>query len=192
MQGLEKHYDGLVFDMDGTLADTMPAHYVAWSEAMERHGIRFTEERFYALGGVAAPVVVEIVAGEQGIEVDAHAVAEAKERSFIDSLDDVRPVEAVKAIAEAHLGLLPMAVATGSPKWAAERILGALGILDWFGVIVGSECVERPKPAPDVYLRAAEGIGVDPRRCHAFEDTRLGIEAARAAGMTVIDIGDLG
>jgi HAD superfamily hydrolase (TIGR01509 family) len=81
-----------------------------------------------------------------------------------------------------------MAVATGSPRWVAEKILKALEIRDWFGAVVGAEDVPHPKPAPDTYLRAAEQIGVDPKRCHAFEDTALGMEAARRAGMKVIDI----
>ena len=81
-----------------------------------------------------------------------------------------------------------MAIATGSPKWVAEKILKALGIRDWFAAVVGAECVTNSKPAPDTYLRAAELIGVDPKRCHAFEDTKLGMESAKNAGMVVVDI----
>jgi HAD superfamily hydrolase (TIGR01509 family) len=100
----------------------------------------------------------------------------------------VQPVLPVRAIAEFHREYLPMAIATGSPKWVAEQILQSLGIRDWFGAVVGSECVVNSKPAPDAYLRAAELIGVDPQRCHAFEDTTLGIQAAQNAGMVVVDI----
>lgn len=188
MDNLHHSYDGLIFDMDGTLADTMPTHFVAWSRSMAAHGIDFSEERFYALGGVPAHVIIEMLAKEQGVEVDARAVAEAKEELFLNLIGDVQPVAVVRAIAEGHREHIPMAVATGSPKWVAEKILTALGIRDWFGAVVGADCVGNPKPAPDVYLRAAELIGVDPRRCHAFEDTQLGIEAARNAGMVVVDV----
>ncbi len=191
MINLHHNYDGLVFDMDGTLADTMPTHFLAWSRSMAEHGIEFSEERFYALGGVPAPVIVEMLAREHGKAVDAHVIADAKEALFLELLKDVQPVIPVRAIAEFHRKHIPMAVATGSPKWVAEKILTALGIRDWFGAVVGADDVINPKPAPDTYLRAAELIDVDPRRCHAFEDTELGMQAARNAGMEVIDINTL-
>jgi haloacid dehalogenase superfamily, subfamily IA, variant 3 with third motif having DD or ED/haloacid dehalogenase superfamily, subfamily IA, variant 1 with third motif having Dx(3-4)D or Dx(3-4)E/beta-phosphoglucomutase family hydrolase len=188
MQNLHHDYDGLVFDMDGTLADTMPTHFVAWTRSMAEHGIDFPEDRFYALGGVPATVIIEMLAEEQSKTVDAQAVAEAKEELFLQLLGEVQPIEVVKAIAEAHRQHLPMAIATGSPRWVAEKILNALGVRDWFQAVVGADDVSKPKPDPEVYLKAAELIGVDPKRCHAFEDTELGIQAARAAGMVVVDV----
>lgn len=191
MQNLHHDYEGLIFDMDGTLADTMPTHFIAWTRSLEAHGIEFSKERFYALGGVPAMNVISMLAEEQGVRVDAVKLAVEKEALFLELLEEVQPVLPVKAIAEFHREHIPMAVATGSEKWVAEKILRALGIDEWFGAIVGADCIENPKPAPDVYLRAAELIGVDPRRCHAFEDTKLGMEAARRAGMEVVDINTL-
>lgn len=188
MKNLHHDYDGLIFDMDGTLADTMPTHFVAWSKSMAEHGLKLSEDRFYALGGVPASEIIELLAKEQGKQVDAVAIADAKEKLFLELLGSVQPVEPVKAIAECHREHMPMAIATGSPKWVAEKILKSLGIRDWFQAVVGAECVANSKPAPDAYLRAAELIGVDPKRCHAFEDTVLGIEAAENAGMVVVDI----
>ena len=192
MENLHHHYDGLIFDMDGTLADTMPTHYIAWCEAMGQHGIEFTEERFYALGGVPAVKVIEVLAEEQGIElVNIAAIADAKEARFLELLGAVQPIIPVKTIAEFHREHIPMAIATGSETWVAEKILKGLEIRDWFQAVVGADQIENPKPAPDTYLRAAELLGVDPKRCHAFEDTRLGMDAAEAAGMAVIDINGL-
>lgn len=188
MKNLHHDYDGLIFDMDGTLADTMPTHFEAWSRSMAEHGIELPMERFYALGGVPASEIIELLAEGQGLSVDAVTIAEAKEDLFLELLGEVQPVAPVKAIAEAHREHMPMAIATGSPKWVAEKILKSLGIRDWFQAVVGSGCVENSKPAPDAYLRAAELIGVDPKRCHAFEDTKLGLEAAKNAGMVVVDI----
>lgn len=188
MRNLHEHYDGLIFDMDGTLADTMPTHFLAWTRSMAAHGITFTEERFYELGGVPAVRIIDLLASEQGLTVDARAIAEAKEALFLELLGEVQPVVPVKAIAEFHREHIPMAVATGSEKWVAEKILRALGIRDWFAAVVGADCVANPKPAPDAYLLAAQRIGVAPERCHAFEDTELGMQAARNAGMTVVDI----
>jgi beta-phosphoglucomutase family hydrolase len=191
MQNLHHKFDGLIFDMDGTLADTMPTHFVAWSQSMAKYGIMLSEERFYALGGVPASKIIEMLAKEQGIVIDAQAVADEKEELFLELLEDVQPIIPVKAIAQFHREHIPMAIATGSPTWVAERILKTLGIREWFGAVVGAECVANPKPAPDVYLKAAELIGVDPKRCHAFEDTKLGIDAAENAGMTVVDVATL-
>ncbi|MFP4069636.1 MAG: HAD family hydrolase [Opitutales bacterium] len=118
MKNLQLNYEGLVFDMDGTLADTMPTHFIAWSRSMAEHGIEFPEDRFYALGGVPAVAIIEMLAKEQGRRVDAEAVAEAKELLFLELLGEVQPIMEVKAIAEEHRAHLPMAVATGSLGWA--------------------------------------------------------------------------
>ena len=185
---MNTHYQGLIFDCDGTLADTMPAHYVSWYETMGRYGIDFPEDRFYALGGVPTERVVAILAQEAGIELDAPAVAREKEEHFHRSLEQIERVEPVVAIADEHRGKLPMAVATGSERWSAERMLHHLGILSWFDALVCADDVERHKPEPDTFLLAAERLGVAPADCLVYEDTDLGMEAARRAGMDAVDV----
>lgn len=188
MERLDERFEGLIFDMDGTLADTMPTHFVAWSQTLDRYGIPFPEDRFYGLGGVPAPVIVGMLAKEQGVSLDADAVAHEKEALFLELLQQVQPVHPVRAIAEAHRGKLPMAIATGSPRWVADIILNSLGIASWFAALVSADDIEHPKPAPDVFLEAARRLGVAPERCLAFEDTQLGMQSARAAGMQAVDI----
>jgi beta-phosphoglucomutase-like phosphatase (HAD superfamily) len=184
-------YSGLVFDLDGTLVDTMSSHYVAWQAALQPHGLVFSEERFYALGGVHAEAIIRLLAEEQGKSVDAVALAADKEARFVAGITKVEPIKPVLKIAERYRGEIPMAIATGSPLWLAHKMLKSLGILDWFQAIVGAESVAHPKPAPDCFLRAAELIGVAPGSCHAFEDAELGMLAAQRAGMQVTNVDTL-
>ncbi|MEX0775029.1 MAG: HAD-IA family hydrolase [Phycisphaeraceae bacterium] len=181
-------FAALVFDCDGTLADTMPAHFVAWSETTRRYGLELPEARFYELGGVPAHRIMALLAREQGVAIDALAAAHEKELAFERHLDSVQPIEPVVAIARQYRGKLPMAVATGGMRRIVERCLMNLGMADWFDALVSAEDVEHHKPAPDTYLLAAQRLHVHPAHCCAFEDTDLGLAAARAAGMTAVDI----
>ena len=180
---------GLVFDCDGTLADTMPLHWRAWSAITGRHRIHFPEERFYALGGVPTRDILKLLAVEQGrTDFDPLVVAKEKEAIYLELLPQVGPIHEVVEIAREHRGVLPMAVATGGSRNAIPKVLEHLGILSWFGAVVTSEDVVRQKPAPDIFLEAARRIGIDPSRCRAFEDTDLGMQSIRAAGMEAIDV----
>lgn len=181
-------FRALVFDFDGTLADTMPLHWRAWQGVLRRHGLSFSEERFYAWGGVPARDIIRRLAEEQGLSVDASAVAKEKAEAYLELLAEVRPIEPVLAIARAHRGRLPMAIATGGRRWVVERVLTHLGIGDWFKALVCSEDVRRQKPAPDLFLEAARRLGVEPAACCGFEDTELGLAAIRAAGMRAVDV----
>lgn len=181
----------LIFDCDGTLADTMPAHYVAWRETLAAHGIEFSEDRFYGLAGVPTPRIVRIVADEHGVALDEAAVAAiaaAKEDRFMGSGDGIVPIAAVAAIAERYRGNLPIAVASGGEHRVVRHTLTAIGALQWFDAIVAAEDTERHKPEPDVFLEAANRLGVPATGCVVFEDSDLGIEAAHRAGMTAVDV----
>jgi beta-phosphoglucomutase family hydrolase len=177
-----------IFDLDGTLADTMPVHFRAWCEVAARHGISFPEERFYALGGVPTHRIAATLIAEQGLPLDPARITAEKERAFLDRFGEVGPVTAVVEIAREARAEGPIAVATGSPRAIAERTLRQLGILDWFAVLVGAEDTARHKPDPDVFLEAARRLGVEPRACTVYEDTDLGLEAARRAGMAAVDV----
>ncbi len=182
-------YAGIIFDCDGTLVDTMPAHFLAWRSTLTRYGLALPEDRFYALGGVPTVKIVQLLADEAGIAVDHHAVAAEKEEEFhATSLEAIGPVEPIVAVAEAHRGKVPMAVATGSNRETARRVLQRIGIFEWFDAVVCSEDVVNHKPAPDVFLEAARRIGVAPGLCLAYEDTDIGLRSARAAGMVTVDV----
>jgi beta-phosphoglucomutase family hydrolase len=180
---------GLVFDCDGTLVDTMALHFQAWTAVLRRHSLEFSEERFYQWAGLPIDGIIRRLAAEKGMTVDVQAIAAERDDYFHSQPEsEFRPVEPVVAIARSFRGILPMAVATGSTQVSARASLQAIGILDWFDAVVSSQEVVHPKPAPDVFLLAAERISVPPAQCAAFEDGDAGLEAARAAGMRVVDI----
>jgi beta-phosphoglucomutase family hydrolase len=182
---------GLIFDCDGTLADTMPFHWRAWQTVIQRHRLHFPEDRFYSLGGVPSRDIVLMLAREQGMDLDHHAVAREKEAAYLPFLSGVQPIEIVVDIAREHAGKLPMAVASGGSKRVIEQVLQHLQIRDLFQAVVTNEDVVNQKPAPDIFLEAARRIGVPPAHCRAYEDTDLGLTAIRAAGMEAVDVRDL-
>lgn len=182
---------GIVFDCDGTLADTMPLHWKAWSTITQKHGLHFPEQRFYALGGVPSRDILAMLCKEQGLDLDCLAVAKEKEDAYMPFLPEVQPIAVVVAVAEANHGRLPMAVASGGIKHVIEQVLEHLKIRHYFDAIVTSEDVKRQKPAPDIFLEAARRIGVAPEHCRAYEDTDLGMQAIRSAGMEAIDVREL-
>jgi beta-phosphoglucomutase family hydrolase len=182
---------GFIFDLDGTLVDTMPSHFVAWTAIAQRHGFQFPEARFYALGGVPTQKIAAMLIAESGLTIDPVALALEKEQMYYDSLaagGGVRPIAAVLEIARRHRGEGPLAVASGSVRRLITRTLEALGITDWLAAVVAAEDTARHKPEPDVFLEAARRIGVAPARCTVYEDTDIGLEAARRAGMTPVDV----
>ncbi|HYH66483.1 MAG TPA: HAD-IA family hydrolase, partial [Urbifossiella sp.] len=180
---------GLIFDCDGTLADTMPAHYRAWTAMLGRHGIGFTEQRFYELGGVPTAQIIRILSAETGVPVtDVDAMVAEKEAAFLAHIHAIQPLEAVVAVAAAYRGRLPMAVASGGYRDTITRTLDQLGVRGWFDATVTAEDTARHKPEPDVFLEAARRLGVPPAACVVFEDTDIGLEAARRAGMASVDV----
>jgi HAD superfamily hydrolase (TIGR01509 family) len=178
----------LIFDCDGTLADTMPLHWRAWQVVTARYRLNFPEERFYSLGGVPSRDILKMLGQEQGREFDPLAVSKEKEAAYIPFLPQVQEVEVVVKIAREHYGIIPMAVASGGIQAHINEVLTHLGIRHLFQAVVTSEDVTRQKPAPDIFLEAARCLGVDPKFCRAYEDTDLGLEAIRAAGMDAVDV----
>jgi beta-phosphoglucomutase-like phosphatase (HAD superfamily) len=180
--------EGLIFDCDGTLADTMPLHWLAWNQITSRHGIHFPEDRFYSLGGVPSRDILKLLRDEQGLGIDPLAVAKEKELAYLELMNQVGPIHEVVTIAREHYGRLPMAVASGGIRPIIEKVLIHLGIREMFEALVTSEDVTNQKPAPDIFLEAARRIGVAPELCRAYEDTDLGMTAIRSAGMHAVDV----
>lgn len=182
---------GLIFDCDGTLADTMPLHWRAWQVIAEKYKLHFPQDRFYSLGGVPSRDILKMLAEEQNVTLDHVAAGHEKENTYLPFLGQVQPVHAVVEIAKANFGKVPMAVASGGTQKIIVQVLEHLNIRNLFKAVVTSEMVRRQKPAPDIFLEAARLIGVEPQYCRAYEDTDLGLEAIRSAGMEAVDVREL-
>ncbi len=179
----------IIFDCDGTLADTMPVHYEAWIATLSRYlGLSLSEDRFYDLGGWPTLAIAELLRAETGQSFDPQALAAEKERQFAIRLADVQPIPAVIDVARKSRRRMPIGVATGGIRPVCQAILDHIGVGGWFDAMACAEDVPRHKPAPDIFLEAARRLAVDPRNCQVYEDTDPGLEAARRAGMAAIDV----
>ena len=179
-------FKAYLFDCDGTVADSMPLHYLAWRQALDEWECKFSEERFYELGGVPIIEIIERLGREQGIEMPVARVATRKEELYYELLPKLQAVPEVVEHIELQHGRIPFAVVSGSTRESVEASLRTIGLLAKFETLVCAGEYANSKPHPEPFLIAAEKLGVPPAACLVFEDTRMGIEAATAAGMASV------
>ena len=184
-------FAGYIFDLDGTLVDTMPLHYRAWNRAMQHAGLReeLSEDLFYSLGGVPTRRVAKLLAEHYGLTIDVEKVFHQKEALFLELRSEMKLIEAVVAFArQAVAQRIPVSVASGGPRDIVRHTLELMHLQDLFPVVVTPEDVVHGKPAPDMFLLTAKKMGVAPERCLVFEDAEPGIQAAEAAGMKWVHV----
>ncbi len=173
----------LIFDLDGTLADSMPVHFQAYKNILKEYGIRFTPELFGTLAGIPAVETIEKLNEIFGTRMDPQQTGMLKEREYEIIMHKIEPVVPVVDLVKKYHGKLPMAIGTGGYKRLAWKTLKILGLDTFFDILISSEDVTCPKPHPETFLKCAELLGTDPAFCQVFEDGQPGIVAARAAGM---------
>ncbi|NQU51011.1 MAG: beta-phosphoglucomutase family hydrolase [Bacteroidetes bacterium] len=173
----------LIFDLDGTLADTMPVHFWAYKNIVSEYGIDFTPELFATLAGIPAVGTIEKLNEQFGTKMDAELVGHLKEDEYEKIMHKMKPIMPVVELAKKYHGKLPMAVGTGGYNRLAWKTMKILGLDKYFDVLVSSNEVTHAKPHPETFLKCAELLGVDPADCEVFEDADLGIQAAKAGGM---------
>ncbi len=182
----------LIFDCDGTLADTMPLHWRAWQTVAQRYDLHFPEDRFYSLGGVPSRDILKMLSEEQNRPLDPAVASREKEAEYLPYVAEVREIEAVVSIARANFGKIPMAVASGGIRPHITKVLGTFGDS---AIVPGDRDERRCDAAGNrrriFFLEAARQLGVAPQDCRAYEDTDLGIQAILAAGMEAVDVRDL-
>ena len=177
-----------LFDLDGTLADSMPLHLRSWQQAVREAGGTFPAELFWQWGGIPLTRTVEMLNQRFGYTLDPVAVVHRKEQLYLSMLNDVQPIPSVLAHVEAQYGRLPMAIVSGSPRLTIERTLDTLKLRRFFDTLVGMEDYIHGKPDPEPFLLAAERLGVSPPDCLVFEDAEAGFQSAAAAGMALVRV----
>jgi len=182
----EGAFRAYLFDCDGTIADSMPLHYIAWKTALGEWGCTFDETLFYEWGGKPVHEIISTLNKMQGLNMPVEEVGTRKENLYYELLPRLKVVPEVLEQIEAKYGVIPLGVVSGSSRESVVNSLTTLGLLDRFETLVGAEDYARSKPAPDAFLMAAKRLGVAPADCLVFEDTALGIQAASAAGMASV------
>jgi HAD superfamily hydrolase (TIGR01509 family) len=181
-------FGAYLFDCDGTITDSMPLHYIAWTKALGAWNCTFDEDLFYALGGMPTDQIVRLLNERQGLRMPVEAVTQQKEEQFFELLPQLKVVPEVLEHIEAQHGRIPLAVVSGGSREAVTASLALVNLLDRFNTLVCSEDYTKAKPDPEAYLVAAARLGVPPAACLVFEDTDMGIQAATAAGMPSVKV----
>jgi len=181
-------FDAYLFDCDGTIADSMPLHYVAWKKALGEWNCEFAEELFYAWGGRPTAEIIATLNQMHGLSMPVESVANRKEELYFELLPELKVVPEVLEHIEAQHGRIPFAVVSGSARDSVTASLEMLKLLDRFDTLVCAGEYKKSKPDPEAFLLAASRLGVAPKNCLVFEDTEMGIQAATAAGMASVKV----
>lgn len=176
-------YQGIIFDMDGTLVDSMGSHLIAWEKTCDAFGFPFDREYMYKLGGVPTRKTVEILNDAFDKAHDVEKVSAYKEVTW-KQLDHTPTLIAdTLAVFNHYYPTMPVSIGTGAEREDAEALLRYHGLFDKITALVTATDVTHGKPHPETFLTAAGNMNVSPEKCVVFEDTRIGLEAAHRAGM---------
>jgi beta-phosphoglucomutase family hydrolase len=181
-------FSAYLFDCDGTIADSMPLHYVAWKRVLAQWNCDFSEQLFYAWGGMPIAEIIATLNQKHGLNMPVESVARQKEDYYLEILPQLKAVPEVVEHIEASHGQIPFAVVSGSTRESVVASLDTLNLLDRFDTLVCAGEYQRSKPHPEAFLMAADRLGIAPDSCLVFEDTAMGVQAAQAAGMAYVKV----
>jgi beta-phosphoglucomutase family hydrolase len=178
----------LIFDLDGTVIDSMPIHLRAWIDVLREYGIEYPEELFYEFTGIPTHKIVPLINERLNLNLDSDEISIKKEEYYKKHISMVDTIKPVIDLVNKYHGKLPMALGTGSTKIITEITLKALNLNKYFEIYVTADDVINHKPEPDTFLKCAELMGVLPEYCEVFEDGDTGLLAASKAGMIATDV----
>jgi HAD superfamily hydrolase (TIGR01509 family) len=184
----EGSFGAYLFDCDGTIADSMPLHFIAWKKALGEWNCEFNEQIFYAWGGMPVAEIISTLNRQQGLDMPVEAVSWRKEALYFELLPQLKAVPEVLEHIQAEHGRIPFAVVSGSTRESVTASLVSLNLLNRFDTMVCAGDYSRSKPDPEAFLLAATRLGVSAGNCLVFEDTEMGIQAAKDAGMASVRV----
>lgn len=179
---------GLIFDLDGTLSDSLPVHLETWNKIGEKYGFVFDPQIIHELTGRPTIEFAKRVIDQYGVSEEPKVLVKMKQESFWDLAHLLTPINEVVSIVKGYYGKLPMAVGTGAGRRSAEIQLKALNLIQYFDAIVSADDVDKHKPEPETFQKCAKLMNIEPQFCQVFEDGDLGILAAQKANMFVTDV----
>jgi len=185
---IKNNIKGLIFDLDGTLADTMGIHFFAWQEVAAKLNFSFPEKLFYELAGMPTTKIVEILNKKNNSNFIAEEILPLKEKAFLKNIDKVEPIDKICNLAKKYFNQKPISIGTGGKKSVVLQTLDKIGMKKYFEIIVTAEDVEKHKPDPETFLLCAKLMKIAPKDCIVFEDGDQGLLAAQNAGMQATDI----
>ena len=178
----------LIFDLDGTLSDSLPVHIASWHVVCKKLYCTFDERILVEMTGMPTLSFAQRIKKENNLLLDAEAIVVMKQQEFWKNINRIKPHDAVINLMKSAHGKIPMAVGTGASRQSAMLQMKELEIDHFFEVIVTADDVDRHKPEPDTFLKCAQMLKVEPKYCQVFEDGELGMLAALAAGMLLTDV----
>ncbi len=185
---VKPHIKALIFDMDGTLLNTIAIHYQAWETVCAKYGISVTKAYFFNLTGRPILEIGRQIVQDFQATVEPELLVAEKEALVKANNQPIELIDPIVQLVYNHVGILPMAIGTGSDREKALNMLTRTGLLPYFHCVVSADDVQNHKPHPETFLRCAEQMGIAPEFCQVFEDGPAGITAAQSAGMLATDV----
>ena len=177
----------LIFDLDGTLANSIPVHIECWNLTCQTFNYHFPVEMMIKMTGMPTVVFAEYVKKDSGCSISVNDIMKLKKDNFHRLVHTIKPFEKMADFVKKHHGKIPMSVGTGGGRESSQLILEVIGMRNYFDILVSVDDVTRHKPEPDTFLKCAELMGIPPAFCQVFEDGEMGMKAATTAGMMVTD-----
>ena len=183
---------GLIFDLDGTLVDSLPLHYEAWSYALAKYDYTLSKSDFKDFTGMPTIKIVEQLNEQYKLSLDPQVISQEKSAYFNAHLSvrTLPPITSITQVVWKYHTVIPMGIGTGGNRETVQDILKVLNMEGLFHPVITADDVTHHKPHPETFLKCAEQMGVRPEKCVVFEDGELGMRAARELGMTVVDVNE--